>query len=146
MPAVCGASRKQKTLGFKINSPECFVNDGESKLKILHDSVDPAVFSVQNGERGPREEKGYIPHSHSFNDSIDLVSPLRSFCLPPIKHDTMLNLSTHAPLPKSDPPERFSQRPAESVVRNKKTETRDRARNPNPKINKKRGFVLTGLW
>ena len=95
-------------LDLNVNSPKGIVNDGESELEILYDSIDPAVIK---GMSGDREEKWYVPYSHSFNDSINLVSPLRSFRLSSIKHDAMLNLSTHThPTPKSDSQEKF--RPA----------------------------------
>jgi len=92
---LCAVWRLEKwwrLSGFDVNSPKRIVNDGESELEILHDSIDPTLFKAMSGDR---EEKGYFHHSHPFNDSINLVSPLRSFRLPMIKHDAMLNLFTH---------------------------------------------------
>jgi hypothetical protein len=76
----------------KSHSPERIIDNWESELEVLHDPVDPAAF--RRRQRGPREGKPQgVGHLHSFNDGVDLVPPLRSFRLPPIKHDAVLNLS-----------------------------------------------------
>jgi hypothetical protein len=82
---------------FQVNSPERVVDDREGEFEIPHDPVDAAVIQSDD-ERGEGDLErggngGCLEHLHSFNDGVDLVSPLRSFCLASIEHDTMLNLS-----------------------------------------------------
>lgn len=85
----------------RSHSPECIIDNWESELEILYDPIDPAAF--RGGKRGPREGKTQgVVHLHSFDNSVDLVPPLRSFRLPPIKHDAVLNLSACARLPESE--------------------------------------------
>ena len=83
-----GNEKRFRVLGSHL--PKCVVDNGESEFEILHDPIDPAVLKALSG--GGTEWGTFSDHSHSFDNGIDLMSPLCSFCLPSIEHDAMLNL------------------------------------------------------
>ena len=86
-----GRFGKCSDLGFRVQTHRNASSMiGSASSKFFTSLLIPLRFKALSERCGGR--KGRVHHSHSFDDSIDLMPPLRSFCLPLIEHDAMLNL------------------------------------------------------